>query len=194
MTTVRPTEPPVLEIERNIFPSLLKLAIGVFFLAVAPFIVIGAHGDEVLPAFVMGAVPVGIAGSLLAASNLWKLVRRPLALRATEAGLWFGRGPIVPWREVTAIYEASGTLHGEDPKQAGVAFAFRRKRMVLRLPIDCWITTIHLGDVRLSLHRRPEPAITTIAKLEAMRTAACGTEDGVVSGSVEPPAARVVRR
>lgn len=183
----------MVEIPRSVGPALAKLVLGAMIAGVSGLLVVVAPAPAVkaVAALVFGLGLVMLVGG-------WQVVaRRPPWLRATPAGLWFGGGPIIPWPEVTAIYhDAVARRHplGFTTQPRTVAFELRRKLTFLRLPVSCWLTTIIPGDVQVPVERHRETATVLLARLEAMRTAACGNEDGVVAGSTSPPPARVHRR
>src|SRR5262245_38107167 len=59
------------------------------------------HGQlDHSPAVIFGGV-----GVLVLLINLWLVVRRPPCLRATADGVWFGGGPLIPWRDIELIYK-----------------------------------------------------------------------------------------
>lgn len=184
----------ILEIQRSVTAAYYKLACGLFMALTAGLLATSTSRDLTGP--LMMAVIFGAPAVPAILGALQVIVRKPLGLRATAAGVWFGGGPIIPWHEVTAIYESSPTFqrYGMTAKPGGVALSFRHKRTVLRLPISCWMTTLMLGDVRVSTTLRPELPVALVVKLEAMRAAACGHEDGAMVGASAPAAARVVKR
>jgi hypothetical protein len=59
------------------------------------------------------------------------------------------------------------------------------------VPASLWLTAIIGGDIRIGVPAGcPLPSVL-VSRLEAMRVQACGTEDGVVSGTSQLPPARI---
>ena len=189
----------MLEIPRNVTPNIWKLVLGLLTVVVAVGIGLDPiPGHETVDALSRWIAPVTLAiiGLLLAWSNVRLLVRRPPWLRATAAGVWFGGGPVIPWQEIKAIYEAGIPIerYGYSVRTRAIGFAFHHRRTLLKLPSSLWLTTIAVGDVRVSVYAMNEQPSAVVFQLEAMRIQACGHEDGVVPGAVEPPTARVIAR
>lgn len=108
---------------------------------------------------VTGAVPV--------LSNGWLLIRRPIVLRATDDGVWFGAGPVIPWRDVAYVYE-SGIFwqkYGHSGRTISVSFSFHRARTMFKLPPFLWCTTWRFGDVRISAADAEDPPQVLVARL-----------------------------
>ncbi|MBC7975344.1 MAG: hypothetical protein H7138_10185 [Myxococcales bacterium] len=142
------------------------LAVGAFFSVVAlPFVVLG----------------------------LRNVLRQPPLLRGDERGLWFGRGRIVPWHEVTLIYETSTW-----PRRTldGIGFEFARRSTWLRLPLEKQVASLFAyGETAVTTRYVPDLRQTAlVAQLQALRTRALGTEDGIPVGASVVPIARMVSR
>lgn len=186
----------MLEIPRTVSSSVSKLLFGCF-LALIALAVVTSPSTARDPAigYVLGGI-VALPALLMIASNVRLLIQRPVALRATDAGVWFGGGPLIPWGEVASIYESTAPvqLMFLTATADGIVIAFRRKRTVLRLPLAWWLTSYRLGVVRISTTRVQRPPAAIAAQLEQLRFAACGHEDGALPGATEPPAARLLRR
>jgi len=183
----------VLEIPRALAAHAYKLLGGVALLGIAA-LVITAQPDALLPGL-LTASPVAPPGLLLAAGNAAALIRRRTPqLRATREGLWFGSGPIVPWHNVAAIYEAGIPIerYGFSVRTRALNIRFRRRRTLLRLPWSLWLTAFAMDTVKISLFAAADSPAAVLVKLEAFRVAALGHEDGTLPGASEMPAARIV--
>jgi hypothetical protein len=189
----------MLEIPRNITANIWKLVLGAVLVALAVVLALEpAPGHEAIddPGRWIPSVLFAVSGLPLIASNLRLLVRRPPWLRASSDGLWFGGGPTIPWQEVKAVYEAGVPIkrYGYSVRTSAIGFAFHHKRTVLRLPSSLWLTTIAVGDVKISVLAAEEQPSALVFQLDAMRIKACGHEAGVIPGAAEVPAARTLRR
>jgi hypothetical protein len=183
----------VLEIPRGRAAHAYKLLGGLALLGITALIVTG-RPEAWLTGLVL-ASPFAALGLLLTAGNAAVLLRRQAQLRATRAGLWFGAGAIVPWNDVAAIYEAGLPIqrYGFSVRTRAINVRFHRRRTLLRVPSSLWLTTFALDTVKISLFAAAAPPAAVVVKLEALRLAAVGHEDGALPGASEVPAARVVR-
>ncbi len=149
--------------------------------------------DHELPWIIrVGFLAAGLPTLIVQVRHL--IVRTPRA-RATLDGVWFGGGRIVPWSDISAIYEAglNVRVHGISGRTSSIAFDFHRKRTLLRVPIGCWLVhPLAVGDIDVSPHAAIDKAHVLAARLEAMRTRARGTEDAVTAGASDIPPARIV--
>jgi hypothetical protein len=186
-------EEHVLEIPRNVRANAWKLAAGVLLLGLGAVSTVAAVSEDPRMWLVV-ALYVG-SGVPLVASNARLLVTRPLVLRATSAGLWFGAGAIIPWQEIAAIYEAGVQIerYGYRVRTRAINIAFRRVRVMFRVPSWLWLTTWSPGHVKISLYAIDELPMVVVARLQAMWMSACGQGDAA-SGAGELPPARVVER
>lgn len=180
-------EERVVEIPRGVAPALAKLVLGALLIAAGGLWASDATGPGMKLA---GAIGLGGLGLVVSIGALQVAIQRPPWLRASTAGLWFGGGPIIRWSEIAAMYcmPVSSKIH-----LCTLAIAFRHKRTVLRLPMSCWLTTIAAGEVQIAPNLYDGGIAAAFAHLEAIRTTACGVEDGVTAGTTTPPLARVVR-
>lgn len=123
-------------------------------------------------------------------------VPRTARLRATGEGVRFGGRAIVPWHEITAIYEAGVeiTYYSFSAKTPAINIGFHRRRTLLRVPVSLWFTTLTPATVKIALYASELSPSVVVARLEAVRIAACGHENGVLPGASEVPAARIVVR
>ena len=148
-------------------------------------------GITVCSGLVVGAF-FGVVALPFVALGLRNVLRQPPLLRGDGRGLWFGRGRIVPWHEVSLIFESNGGYRGSD----AIGFELARRTTWLRLPIEKQVS---------SLFAYGQTAVTTryvtgvsrtllIAQLQAIRTLAVGTEDGVAVGAAAIPGARLIDR
>jgi hypothetical protein len=186
---------PVLEIPRGLAAHIYKLLGGLALLGIAALAVTARPSDW--PAGLLISSPFAVAGLLLAAGNAAVILRRRAPqLRATRAGLWFGAGALVPWHDVAAIYEAGIPIerYGFSVKTRAINIRFGRKRTLLRVPSSLWLTTFALDTVKISLFASSDQPAAVVVRLEVLRLAAVGHEDGVLAGAGEVPAARVVQR
>lgn len=142
------------------------------------------------------SVPLALGGLAMIVSNVRMLLTRPPQLRATSDGVAFAGGALIAWREISGIYEASTRVRewGDTLLSRGITFTFHRKRTVLRLPSSLWLTTMAVGDVRISTRAADGLPVALVCTLDAMRRQACGEENRVVPGTSDVPPARVVRR
>ena len=91
---------------------------------------------------------------------------------------------------VTAYRTYGGMLQA---KTQSISFAFHRKSTLFLLPPTSWFATIlSTGNFDVSPGSGNYQVIA--ARLEAMRAAACGHEDGAVVGSAPVPPARIVKK
>lgn len=164
---------PVLEIPRGLAAHVYKLLGGVALLGIAALIATGRPSDWA--GGLLLASPFAAAGLLLAAGHAAALLRhRAPHLRATRAGLWFGAGPLVPWRDVVAIYEAGVPIkrYGFSVKTSAINIRFGASRTLLRLPSSLWLSTYALDTVKISLFAISATPIAVVSRLEALRSAA----------------------
>jgi hypothetical protein len=189
----------MLEIPRYFTANVWKLVLGIILVAAA----VGLALDPAPRAAAIdnperwtAPAMFALVGLPLIASNVRLLARRPPWLRATAAGIWFGGGPIIPWHEIKGVYEAGAPIrrYGYSVRTRAIAFSFHRTRTLFKLPSSLWLTTIAVGDVKVSVLAANEQPSALVFQLEAMRMKACGNEDGTVPGAAEVPVARVVPR
>jgi hypothetical protein len=137
---------------------------------------------------------IALLALVVISNNVQILMRRPLCLRATRDGVWFGGGPIIPWHEIKGIYEAGVPIerYGYKVRTRAIAFELRRKRTLLRLPSSLWLTSFAVGDVKVSVLAAHQEPIALVCQLDGMRTLACGLEAGVLPGAATLPSARVI--
>ncbi|HET9627816.1 MAG TPA: hypothetical protein VFP84_40940 [Kofleriaceae bacterium] len=186
---------PVLEIPRGLAAHIYKLLGGLALLGAAALAVTARLSDW--PGGLLVSLPFVGPGLVLAAGNAAVILRRRSPqLRATRAGLWFGAGALVPWHDVAAIYEAGVPIqrYGFSVKTRAINIRFGRRRTLLRVPSSLWFTTFALDTVKISLFATPDQPASVVAQLDALRSVAVGHEDGVLAGTGEVPAARVIRR
>jgi hypothetical protein len=188
----------MLEIPRNITANIWKLVLGAVLVAGAVGLALDpSRGREAGdPGRWFPSVLFAASGLPLIVSNIRILVKRPPWLRASSHGLWFGGGPTIPWQEIKGVYEAGVPIerYGYSVRTRAIGFAFHHKRTVLRLPWSLWLTTIAVGDVKISVLASDEQPSALVFQLEAMRIKACGHEAGVIPGAAEVPVARTLRR
>lgn len=179
----------MIEVPRDLAANVWKLGLGIL-LAAGSLAVAFDHP----PKWIAVALLAVFALPLIAANTRLLLVRPP-ALRATPAGVAFSGSAIIAWQEIKAVYEilSPATGHGTSIQVRTLGFAFHRKRTLLRLPPSLWLISLVMG-VRISADASREASAVLAIKLDGLRVAACGTEDGVVPGASEIPSARVVRR
>lgn len=136
-----------------------------------------------------------VVGSLTLLSSVRTLIKRAPLVRATEAGVSFGGGRVIPWTAIKQVYSAGLDVRVNfvRARTSSIAFDFHKRRTMFRLPVGFWITSpLAIGDIDVSPHATADRPAVIASKLEAMRVRAVGTEDGVVVGNSELPAARVV--
>lgn len=179
-----------LEIPRDRSGNAWRLAGGAIAIVAAFGIVTGT--PDVWPV----AAGCGVFGVVVVLVNGWLLVAHRPQLRATSAGVWLGRGATIPWSAIGPIYEAGTQIkqYGYNVRTRAIAFALHRPRAVFRLPPSLWLPTFLLGTIRISVQAAEQSPMTLVCQLEAMRTAACGHEDGAIPGASDVPSARVVDR
>jgi hypothetical protein len=177
------------EIPRSITANVGKLVIGLFLAVLGAGLMWGER-----PLWQL-SVAVWVIAVPLIASNTRLLVMHPPVLRATPEGLWFGGGAVIPWYEVECFYEAGVPIerYGFSVRTRAINVAFRRKRMVLRLPSSLWLTTWTPGHVKLSLHAVDELPNMVVSRLEALRKRASGDEVREPDAAALP-GARIVSR
>jgi len=183
----------VLEIPRGVASHVYKFVGGLVLLGIVALAATGRPGEWRSGLAV--ASPFALVGLFLATSHGVALLRRraPL-LRATCAGLWFGAGGIVPWEDVAAIYDAGIPIvrYGFSVRTRAINIRFRNPRTLLRVPSALWLTTLALDTVELSLFATRQPPPAVIARLDGLRLAAIGHEDGALPGAGDVPVARIV--
>lgn len=182
----------VVEIESFRGPAFLKALVAPVFLAAA-VAAFGTAKDASARLFL--AILMLIAAVMLA-MNVVLLVRRPLALRATAEGVWFGGGPVLPWTEVRLVHEHVVPMRWNAPTDAlsrGITFELQHRRTMFRLPWRCWFSSGLSFDVTILTYHLPETPAALSAQLNGMRNAACGAADGVLPGVAQPAVARTDR-
>ena len=158
----------------------------------------------VLPALVLtaiaGVVDVAVTLAVVGLPIVYWTARNaifnPPLLRASEHGLRFGGGKLVPWHAVKMVGEArlDMRLNGVCAGSAGVAIYFHQSKTILRLPMVYWMTSfLNIGDVDVSTVATKQSARVIEAQLEARRTHALGNENAVTVGATALPAAHVRR-
>jgi len=155
-----------------VLPRRYGLVVGMFLAGVL-FVFAGV--------FELGRVSAGaevfffaLGAPLVIANGRILIVRSP-RLRATEAGLWFGGGATIPWREVKQFYEANTNvrMHGVTTRTIAIAIDFERKRTLFRLPMTLWFAApFSTGDVDVSPAGASGSTAAIVARLETMRGAA----------------------
>jgi hypothetical protein len=182
----------VLEISRGPVAHTWKILRSLVVLGVLAVIVTAAEAEWRIALVVLS--PFAAVHVVVAAVNAAALIRGRPQLRATRVGLWFGGGAIVPWSDVTAIYEG-GTQRAAFSLQtrAAVHIRFRRRRTLVRLPSWRWLQSWMLDTAQIWLFAMVDPPSAVVARLEALRLAAVSHEDGNPPGAGGIPVARVVR-
>lgn len=122
-------------------------------------------------------IALAVGGTLLAVGNAWLLIRRPIVLRATAEGLWFGAGPTIPWPQVSSVYEAGAYFnrYGHSGRTHAVAFAFHRPTTMFKLPPFLWLTTLPFGNIRIVVETSDMHPQVLTAQLQSMLDAATAT-------------------
>jgi len=135
----------------------------------------------------------GVVALPFVALGLRNVLRQPPLLRGDGRGLWFGRGRIVPWHEVKLIYETSV---GPGRRFEAIGFEFCRRSTWLRLPIEKQLASLFAyGETAVTSRYVTDVNRTAlVAQLQAVRTRAVGTEDGVPVGAAAIPSARLLDR
>jgi hypothetical protein len=155
-------------LERGLTMTVAMLVGGLMFLATAGVMTTTPPAPQIF--FAGLGLPLLLAGAREA-------IARPPRLRATSDGVWFGGGATIAWQEITAIYAPVVTVavHGTSTKTSAIAFEFRNRRTVLRVPLRYWLAApFSVGDVDVSTRDLKERADVLASKLEAMRVQASG--------------------
>jgi hypothetical protein len=177
----------VFEVPRNLLVSLGRVGAGLMLLVVSAVPCMCGGAWHV-------AAPFVLASFVILAASARAFLLRPPVLRATRAGLWFGGGAIIPWREIAKVYDAGRCLenvYGSTwSRELGIAFHRRGAVMAAAWPV-C-LTALPFRRAILSLETVEEPSASVVARLEAMR--ASGVDHELDGRSTPPPRARVVRR
>lgn len=185
----------MLEIPRNVTANVWKLVGGILMLALALLIGLDAPDAAIEdPRHWFGPSIVVVLAIPLVASNVRILIRRPPCLCATSDGVWFGGGPIIPWREIKGVYDAGVPIehYGYKVRTRALGFEFHRKWTLLRLPSSLWLTTIAVGDVKVSVLAAQQEPVALVCQLDGMRRRASDPEAGPSPQAAALPRARVV--
>ena len=178
----------VYEIQGGRSASGAVFAMGVAMALIGVLMLVGKH--DMARA---GGVFLLAIGGLAILGTFRGVFSRAPQVRATDAGVSFHGGVLIPWAEIKQIYV--GGVDVQTKRTTSIAFDFRRRRTMFRLPIGLWVTSpIAVGDIDISPSGSPDRADVIASRLEAMRVRSVGTEDGVIVGDSELPAARVVER
>ena len=160
----------MIEIPRNLTANRWKLGVGVVLILIG----IGSATDprnlNWVRSVIVGAISI-VPGILFVVSNLRMLIVRPPQLRATDEGVAFAGGAVIPWHEIKGIYEAGTPIqrYGYSVKTRAIAFAFHRWSTLFRVPSTLWLSTMILGDVKISTYAAADPPSVLVPKLDSMR-------------------------
>ena len=166
--------------------SLGGVIVG-FLLALTGLLIYASYDGSV----VFGIILLAIGGVLML-SSLRGLATGAPRVRATDAGVSFSGGSMIPWPAIKRIYV--GSFNVNYGRTASIAFDFQRRRTMFRLPIRMWITSpLAVGDIDVSPATTADHPEAIAAKLEAMRVRAVGSEDGITVGESALPAARLIK-
>ncbi|HET9626986.1 MAG TPA: hypothetical protein VFP84_36755 [Kofleriaceae bacterium] len=162
--------PRIVEVPRSVSAHAVAGLFGALVLAAGVYLWfhIEPRMGEVYRWSVSGALAIIGAYSVLA--NLRMMVGRAPALRATSDGLWFGGGPLIPWRDIESIYPVAGRTPESEVWR--IAISFHRARTLFRLPARLWLTTLSLGDVAIAVPPVYATVQRLIAQLDAVRASA----------------------
>jgi hypothetical protein len=164
-----------------------SLALGIVVPALIISALDGAFDD------VATLVLVGLPSVVWTGRNA--IMNTPL-LHASEQGLRFGGGNLVPWRAVTMIGECDGNLRSEGTITitSAVSIYFSNAKTIFQLPVSYWIASIlSNGDIDVSILATKQTAGVIAAHLDARRRYAHSLESGESVGVAALPAARVNR-
>jgi hypothetical protein len=155
-------------LQRGLTMTLAMLVGGAIFVATAVVLPSASLVPRIF--FLVLGLPQLLAGGR-------ELFTRPPRLRADNHGIWFGGGATVPWTDVASVYAPVVTVrhHGASAKTSAIAFEFRRRLTVLRVPLRYWLAApFSVGDVDVTTRDLKERAEVLAAKLESMRVQARG--------------------
>jgi hypothetical protein len=156
-------------VRRNPVVSVIRALIGVALVLLGISVVDTSDVDLTLVAAAL--IVLGLPQAII---GVHQLVTRSPAFRANVDGIWFGGGRIVPWRDVSAIYEVVVKVsvnYIPVGKGSLVKVDFRRVVTTFRLPLHRWPLALIREGVELHEMR---PAVF-VARLEAMRAKVAGS-------------------
>jgi len=179
----------VYEVKGSYGRAIGAFAVGILIVVIGLLLYESRDVTPVVGVFLM------VVGGLTLLSSVRNLIKRAPLVRATEAGVSFGGGRVIPWTAIKQVYSAGIDVQVNfvRARTASIAFDFHNRRTRFRLPVGFWISSpLAIGDIDVSPHATADRPAVIASKLEAMRVRAVGTEDGITVGESELPAARVV--
>ncbi len=150
------------------------LLVGLMIASIGLLILVG--DSDTLPA---GGIFLLVIGGPIVLVSAGGAVSGAPSLRATDAGLSFRGGAVVPWSAIKQIYAASMDVQVNmmSHRTSAIAIDFHRKRTMFRLPMRLWMASpFTVGDVDVSPSAASERGSVIASKLEAMRVRAGTTE------------------
>jgi hypothetical protein len=109
-----------------------------------------------------------VGGGLPLLWGIVTLVKGQVRLRATEAGVWFGGGAVVPWVDIDSVFVATADLR-RGGKAASISFMFKRWQTIFRLSPTLWIASlVSLAHVDVGFDGREKPSVL-VARLQALQ-------------------------
>ena len=130
----------VIVIKRDRKASATYFALTLALLGIAGFVAYAGNASV--------AATLGIVGLPALYSTTRNTLRNPPLLRADAAGLWFGGGRTVGWREVKMIGEG---LTNNSGGGSSVAVHFHQRKTLLRLPFSRVLGSFgSVGDIDVS--------------------------------------------
>jgi hypothetical protein len=118
-----------------------------------------------------GVVVIAIGGVMMLSSGRGLISSAP-QVRATDAGVSFSGGPVIPWSAIKQIYvgKLDVQVRGYSGRTASIAIDFHHRRTMFRLPVRMWLASpLAVGDVDVSPAATADRPDVIVAKLEAMR-------------------------
>ena len=190
---MQPTEVEQLDTTQDLIVPRVRESSWVFFL-VALGLVMPALIITALEGVVDVAALLAVVGLPIVYWTGRNAIVSPPLLRASEQGLRFGGGNLVPWDAVKMIGEARLDMqsNGVRADSAAVAIYFHKAKTIFRLPIAYWFTSFaSIGDVDVSTNATKQLSRVVASQLDARKTRALGNENAVTAGMVGLPPARV---
>lgn len=119
-------------------------------------------------------------------------IKNPPELQASEQGLRFLGGKLIPWHAVKRIKVAPANYlnDGLFSRAKNVSFYFHQSKTILQLPLVLWANSVtSYGTIDAPIRDTTQSAADVVAQLNALHAHSLESGDSVVAASL--PVARI---
>jgi hypothetical protein len=119
-----------------------------------------------------------VLGLILVALTLQPTFAKGPRFRATNEGIWFGGGSVIPWSAVKLVYNAGHAGHGRKVIQnygtsTTIGFEFHQSKTLFKTPIAQWfLAAAAMGEVHLVKPPDRGELLATLKEMQRANTAA----------------------